>query len=426
MATFSLPYYKEHLALEISDERLAGVLVSRSEEYKPSMGETELVEAALTNPVASERLSELAIGKKHIVIISSDHTRPVPSSVTMPVLLKEIRSTNKDCRITILVATGMHRPTTHDELVAKYGAEIVANEEIVVHNAYNDEDMCFKGILPSGGELWINKLADEADLLISEGFIEPHFFAGFSGGRKSVLPGIASKKTVLWNHNALFIADKHARAGSLEDNPVHKDMLFAAQAAGLCFILNVVINSDKKVIAAFAGDLSQAHAKGCEFVASMAQVDAVPADIVVTTNGGYPLDQNIYQTVKGMTAGEACVKDGGVVIIASSCMDGHGGEFFYKLLADKPTAAEAYASINGVHPSQTEFDQWEAQILARVLTKCTVIIVSKHCDPEMIKAMHIEHAFSLEEAMAKAEALVGKNSSVTVIPDGIAVIVKKR
>lgn len=424
MATFSLPYYKEHLTLNIPDERLAGVLVSRSEGYKPLFDQTELVRQALANPIGSKRLSELAAGKKHVVIISSDHTRPVPSAVTMPVLLEEIRSANPDCRITILVATGMHRPTTHDELVAKYGADIVANEEIVVHNAYNDDDMTFKGILPSGGELWINKLAGECDLLVSEGFIEPHFFAGFSGGRKSVLPGIASKKTVLWNHNALFIADKHARAGSLEGNPVHKDMLFAAQAAGLSFILNVVINSEKKVIAAFAGDLSTAHAEGCAFVSSMAQVDAVPADIVVTTNGGYPLDQNIYQTVKGMTAGEACVKEGGVVIIASSCIDGHGGEFFYKLLADKPSAEAAYAAINGIHPSETEFDQWEAQILARILTKCTVILVSKHCDPEMIKAMHIRYAYTLDEAMKQAETLVGENAKVTVIPDGIAVIVK--
>ena len=212
MAIFNLPYFKERLSLEVADERLAGVLVSRSEDYKPTKSQTELVEEALANPIGAERLSEKVKGKKHIVIISSDHTRPVPSAVTMPVILKEIRSTNKDCRITILIATGMHRPTTHEELVAKYGAEIVANEEIVIHDAYKDEDMCFKGTLPSGGELWINKLADQADLLISEGFIEPHFFAGFSGGRKSVLPGIASKKTVLWNHSALFIANKHAQA----------------------------------------------------------------------------------------------------------------------------------------------------------------------------------------------------------------------
>lgn len=149
MAKFYLPYYTGHLELEVPDERLAGVLVSRSEEFSLKLSQTELVEEALAHPIGSERLSALAAGKKHIVIISSDHTRPVPSAVTMPVLLKEIRSTNQDCRITILIATGMHRATTHEELVAKYGAEIVENEEIVVHNAYRDEDMAFQGILPS-------------------------------------------------------------------------------------------------------------------------------------------------------------------------------------------------------------------------------------------------------------------------------------
>ena len=425
MASFSLPYYKERLTLNVDDDRLAGVLTSRSEDYVAGKSQTELVRDALANPIGQLPLRELVKDKKHVVIISSDHTRPVPSKVTMPVLLEEIRSTNNDCRITILVATGMHRPTTKDELVDKYGTEIAENEEIVVHNAYLDEEMTFKGVLPSGGELWLNKLVDECDLLISEGFIEPHFFAGFSGGRKSVLPGIASKKTVLWNHNALFLADSRARTGNLVGNPVHEDMLYAAKQAGLCFILNVVINSEKEVIAAFAGDLTEAHAKGCEFVASLARVKPIPADIVVTTNGGYPLDQNIYQTVKGMTAGEACVREGGVIIIASSCMDGHGGEFFYKLLADQPSAKAAFDSINGVEPKDTQFDQWEAQILARVLCRATVILVSKHCDPEMIKAMHIEHAFTLEEAMEKAEAIVGKESKITVIPDGIAVIVKE-
>jgi len=425
MAQFSLPYYKEKLGFELADDRLAGVLTSRSEEFVPAKSQTELVRDALANPIGATPLAQLAKDKKHIVIISSDHTRPVPSKITMPVLLEEIRSVNSACRITILVATGMHRPTTAEELVDKYGADIAEKEEIVVHNAYLDEEMTFKGILPSGGELWVNKLVDQADLLISEGFIEPHFFAGFSGGRKSVLPGIASKKTVLWNHNALFLADKRARTGNIEGNPVHKDMLFAAKQAGLCFILNVVINSEKEVIAAFAGDLEQAHAQGCEFVASLARVKPIPADIVVTTNGGYPLDQNIYQTVKGMTAGEACVREGGVVIIASSCMDGHGGEFFYKLLADQPSAKAAFDAINGVKPEDTQFDQWEAQILARILCHNTVILVSKHCDPEMIKAMHMQHAFTLEEAMQKAEALVGANSKVTVIPDGIAVIVKE-
>lgn len=421
MAHFKLPYYKGYLECDIPDEEVRGVLVSKTEEYVPTLSETDLVKEALNNPIGTPSLSVLSQGKKHIVIISSDHTRPVPSHITMPLLLEEIRKNNKDVRITILIATGMHRPTTHEELVNKYGEKIVNEEEIVIHNAYKDEDMTFKGILPSGGELWLNKLVDEADLLISEGFIEPHFFAGFSGGRKSVLPGIASKKTVLWNHNAKFIASKNSRAGNLNDNPIHKDMLFAAKAAHLSFILNVVINGKKEIIKAFAGDLEEAHAHGCALVKEIAQVKPIYSDIVLTTNGGYPLDQNIYQTVKGMTAGESCVNEGGVIIICSSCADGTGGDFFYRLLADEPTAKAAYQKLNDVDPSKTEFDQWEAQILARILTKANVIIVSDKCDPKIITSMHIMHATTIDEALQKAYQLVG-NKKVTIIPDGISVI----
>ena len=425
MAEFKLPYYKGHINYQIPDELINAVLVSKTENYVVTKFESEIVKDALQNPISSSPLCELAKDKKHIVIISSDHTRPVPSHITMPLLLEEIRKFNKEVKITILIATGMHRPTTHEELVDKYGQKIVDEETIVVHSAYEDENMVFLGILPSGGELWVNKLVNDADLLISEGFIEPHFFAGFSGGRKSVLPGIASKKTVLWNHNAKFIANKNARAGSLEENPIHKDMLFAAKQAKLAFILNVIINGEKKVIEAFAGDLEQAHAYGCQKVLEIARVEPVKSNIVITTNGGYPLDQNIYQTVKGMTAGEACVNEGGVIIILSSCADGTGGEFFYKLLADNPSAEVAYQKLNDVEPKDTEFDQWEAQILARILCKATVIIVSDKCDPNIITSMHIKHAYTLDEALIKAREIVGQNKKITIIPDGISVIVKK-
>jgi len=419
----NFPYGRTRIPFEIEDSRISAILESKAEEYKPELSQTELVENALSSPVESEKLSVIAKDAKKVVIISSDHTRPVPSRITMPVILKELRALNKEVDITILVATGMHRATTHEELVDKYGEEIVNNEKIVVHDAYKDEDMIHLGTLPSGGELWVNKLVGEADLLMAEGFIEPHFFAGFSGGRKSVLPGVASKKTVLWNHNARFIAHNNARAGSIKGNPIHEDMLFAAKAAKLRFILNVVINSEKKVIAAFSGDLEKAHAKGCEFVSNLAQVNKVVSPIVMVTNGGYPRDQNMYQTVKGLTAAEACVEENGVIIMTSSISDGHGGEFFYHLLADEKSAADAKAHLDSVPPSETQFDQWEAQILARILTKCTVIIVSKDCSPKMITDMHMLHALTIEEALEKAEEIKGK-SKITVIPDGVAVIVK--
>ena len=203
-------------------------------------------------------------------------------------------------------------------------------------------------------------------------------------------------------------------------------MLYAAQQAKLAFILNVVINGEKKIIKAFAGNLEQAHAHGCKLVKEIAQVEPIYSDIVITTNGGYPLDQNIYQTVKGMTAAESCVNEGGVIIICSSCADGTGGEFFYKLLADCENAQVAYQKLNDVEPSDTEFDQWEAQILARILCKAHVIIVSEHCDPNIITSMHIKHAYTIDEALTKAQEIVGNNKKITVIPDGISVIVLKK
>lgn len=420
---FQIPYYKKHLDVEIEDSLVNGVLTSHAESYKTSKTEEELVREAINNPINSPKLEDLVKGKNKIVIISSDHTRPVPSHITMPIYLETIRKGNPSADITILIATGMHRPTTKEELINKYGEKIVREEKIVVHNAYNDEDMAFKGILPSGGELWLNKIACEADLLVSEGFIEPHFFAGFSGGRKSVLPGIASKKTVLWNHNAKFIASPYSRSGSLKDNPIHKDMVYAAKAANLKYILNVVINSEKKIIYAVSGDLEEAHKVGCDFVLSLAKVDSVKSDIVITSNGGYPLDQNMYQTVKGLSSGEACVNDGGVIIIASSCVDGHGGEFFYHLLADYENVEEAYKNICDVDPSKTEFDQWEAQVLLRILVKAKVIVVSEDCDPKLFTDMHMMHANTLSEALNMARSIVG-NKKITIIPDGIAVIVK--
>lgn len=420
---FQIPYYKKHLDVEIEDSLVNGVLTSHAESYKTSKTEEELVREAINNPINSPKLEDLVKGKNKIVIISSDHTRPVPSHITMPIYLETIRKGNPSADITILIATGMHRPTTKEELINKYGEKIVREEKIVVHNAYNDEDMAFKGILPSGGELWINKIACEADLLVSEGFIEPHFFAGFSGGRKSVLPGIASKKTVLWNHNAKFIASPYSRSGSLKDNPIHKDMVYAAKAANLKYILNVVINSEKKIIYAVSGDLEEAHKVGCDFVLSLAKVDSVKSDIVITSNGGYPLDQNMYQTVKGLSSGEACVNDGGVIIIVSSCVDGHGGEFFYHLLADYENVEEAYKNICDVDPSKTEFDQWEAQVLLRILVKAKVIVVSEDCDPKLFTDMHMMHANTLSEALNMARSIVG-NKKITIIPDGIAVIVK--
>ena len=425
MVKISFPFGKEKIEHSFSENELIGVLTSSVEEYKSEYGERELVRRALAEPVSSPPLHELAKGKNKIVIIASDHTRPVPSRIIMPEMLSEIRKGNPDADITILIATGCHRGTTKDELIGKFGEEIVEKEKIYIHNC-DDEKMLFDiGTLPSGGKCRINKLALEADLLVAEGFIEPHFFAGFSGGRKSVLPGIAARETVLANHCSEFIASPNARTGILEGNPIHKDMLWAAKTAGLKFVVNVVLNGDKKVIFATAGDTEQAHKKGTEFLSSLCEVKAIPADIAISTNGGYPLDQNVYQSVKGMTAAEATVKKGGVIIMLAASEDGAGGDYFYHQLADEPDLNKTMNIIQSRKRSETVPDQWEAQILIRILLHARVIYVSKMPD-EAVSAMHMTPAHSLEEALFFAKQFLGKDDlKITAIPDGIAVMVKR-
>ncbi len=423
MSKIKFPYGKKDLTLDISDEKLEGVLTSKAHEYSVSKTEVEIVREAMNNPIGSCRLKKLVKGKNEVVIISSDHTRPVPSHVTMPVLLEKIREGNPEAKIIILVATGFHRPTTEAELRDKYGDEIVNQEKIVIHDSRDEENMGDLGTLPSGGKLRLNKLAVEADLLIAEGFIEPHFFAGYSGGRKSILPGIASKETVLANHCSEFIDHKKARTGILEGNPMHEDMLYAAEKVDLAYILNVVIDADKKVISAFAGDREKAHYEGCEFVSELAGVRKKPADITITSNGGYPLDQNIYQAVKCMTAAEATCKEGGVIIIASECSDGHGGEAFYNTFKNAKAVQEVMDSILVRDRNETIPDQWESQILARILLKYDVVMVTD-APREMVENMHMKWASDLKNAIKKAEKILNKKEAgITVIPDGVSVVV---
>jgi nickel-dependent lactate racemase len=269
----------------------------------------------------------------------------------------------------------------------------------------------------------INRMAVEADLLVSEGFIEPHFFAGFSGGRKSVFPGVTSRKTVVYNHNAEFIAHPKARTGVLEGNPVHMDMLHAARTAKLAFICNVVLNAEKEVIYAVAGDCNTAHRKGADFLASKCAVKALPADIVISTNGGYPLDQNIYQAVKGMTAAEASVKKGGVIIMLAQSGDGHGAPEFYKTFAEEKNLDRMLETFLKTPKELTRIDQWQSQIFARVLKHAAVVYISDAPD-KMVEDMHMIPAHSIPEALKKAEEILkNPEATISVVPDGVSVMV---
>lgn len=424
MKAIRFPYGKEYKEHTFSNDELKAVLTSDINAYVPESGEAELIEKALGSPVGSESLCEMSRGKKNIVIIASDHTRPVPSKLIIPPMLREIRKGSPDADITILIATGCHRGTTKEELVQKFGKEIVEKENIYVHDCDEKEKLVNIGILPSGGECEINKIAMDADILVSEGFIEPHFFAGYSGGRKSVLPGIAGRKTVLANHCSEFIDSPYARTGNLQNNPIHADMLWAAKKAGLAFIVNVVLNEDKKVIFAVAGDCERAHEKGVEFLSSLCGVENCPSDVVITTNGGYPLDQNVYQSVKGMTAAEATVREGGVIIMLSSSSDGIGGDHFYRQLSEEANIEKTMAQFLARSRGETVPDQWQTQIMLRVLKKATVIYVSEIPDAE-VERMHMIPAHSIEEALKKAKSILKKEKiTITAIPDGVSVIVK--
>lgn len=417
-----IPHGKGTQTLTVADERLRAVLTPTHEEHEAA-DQQALVLQALANPIGSAPLHELARGKEKIVVITSDHTRPLPSAITLPLYLAEIRKGNPHADITILIATGVHRSPTKEEMISKYGPDIVENEKLLVHNANDDSSLVFMATLPSGGELWLNKLVAEADLVVSEGFVEPHFFAGFSGGRKSILPGVAGRRTVLYNHNAMFIHAPQSRQGNLSGNPIHEDMAFAAKTAKLGFILNVLLDGDKRIIAAFAGDSVQAHEAACALCLKQTSVPAAAADIVVTSNGGYPLDQNIYQCVKGLTAAEACVHEGGVIILSAGLGDGHGGEAFYHWFADRNNADEVMRDIVNVPAGETHMDQWQAQILARVMQKAFCIFVAPECNRQMLEDMHMGWAPDMVAAMAMASARIGAEASVTVIPDGVGVIV---
>lgn len=411
-----IPYGSGSLTCTLPTAR---VLTSRIETLQSTRPGAELVAEAMAAPVAGPWLSALAAKARSAVILISDHTRPVPSRDIIPRMLAALRAGNPSIAITLLVATGCHRSTTGDELAEKLGPEIAETERIIVHDAFDPARNVQIGILPSGVPLVIDRCAVETDLLVAEGFIEPHFFAGFSGGRKSVLPGICDRVTVLRNHCGAFIDSPCARTGILDGNPIHRDMEAAAVMAKLRYIVNVVVNDAHETVAAFAGSPLETHAAGVAFLRRYCEVPAIPGDVVITSNGGAPLDQNLYQCVKSLTAAEASAKPGAVLILCATLSDGIGGDGFYRSLRDCESPAQLYDAYAATPQAETEADQWQSQILCRILRKHRVIIVTR---PEMaaaVRAMKMEYAASLDGALELAGP-----GEITVIPNGVSVIVQ--
>lgn len=423
MKTIKIPFFRSTLDLHVEEKNLEAVIYAKTDEYKVDKTEAQIVEEALQNPIGQVPLCELAKGKKTITVVTSDHTRAVPSKLTLPIILRELRKGSPDAEITILVATGLHRPTTEEEMRRMFGDEIVDNEHVVVNKAFEDADFAHVCELPSGAELWVNKAALGVDLLITEGFIEPHFFAGFSGGRKSILPGICNAATVNENHSYSQIANPNSNSGILEGNPIHEDMVYAARKVNVQFILNVALNSEKKVIAAWAGDLEEAHATGVKFVRELAQCPSIEGDIVITSNGGYPLDQNMYQSPKAVATAAACCKEDGVIIMCASCCDGLGGTNFEKLI-QMGTVDEIDAYLSKIPSKESISEQWCAQIYSRIIKRNPIIFVSQ-LDPEVVKKCNMIPAKDPDEALAIAYKMKGEDARVVVIPDGVAVLAVK-
>lgn len=417
----NIPYGRGHLAFKVPAGRQVSLLAA-DEPESAGRPEAEIIKEALAHPINSHSLAELARGKSKVVVVTSDHTRPVPSRLTLPPMLEEIRRGSPEADITILIGVGSHRATTLEEMREKFGPEFTKREKIINHDPRAESGLVSLGRLPSGGELIISRLAAEADLLVADGFIEPHQFAGFSGGRKSILPGIASLTTVLASHNAEFTVHPQARPGSLEGNPFHADMIHAARTARLAFILNVALSSEKKVVAAFAGDMDAAHLRGCDFVLKRCGVKSVPSPVVITSNGGYPLDQNIYQATKSIMAADLTCAEGGVIIAACECADGHGAEAFYQSFRQS-SPDQLLAEIAARSREETAPDQWVIQLTATILKRRKVIMVTG-APPEMIETFGMKHASTLEEALSMADQITGlPNGSIAILPDAVSLLI---
>lgn len=417
MKEYSLQYGKGLIQFTLPSNREPQLIEPR---VHPALdNQTELVTRALNNPINSATLKEMTKSVKKILIITNDNTRPMPSKITIPAMIRAFSRPPEEYDITLLIATGLHRKMTQDEMIEQFGRETVERYRIVNHEAKEESQLAYCGKLSTGNDLWLNKLVLESDLVLSEGFIEAHFFAGFSGGRKSILPGVSGATTIMNNHRPENIADVHSVGANLDHNPIHAECVEAARMAKLGFILNVALNKEKKIIGAFAGHPVDAHMKGCEFVKEAMSVKVHSTDIVITSNNGYPLDRNLYQTVKGIDVASRVTADGGVIIMAAQCLDGVGHHCFKELIQSCSSIEELNRKMSA-QPS--EIDKWQVQILARALKKCTIILINDTMKKDEVESMFLMYAKNMEEAIETALRLKGENASISVMPEGPVVI----
>jgi nickel-dependent lactate racemase len=371
---------------------------------------------AIQSPIGKPPLRELYKPGQKIAISVCDITRAQPRQVMIEALLSEIPGVHLQ-DVTIFIATGTHRINNQDEIERMIGREFARSCRIVCHVARDDASLAHVGDTSTGVRVLLNREWVASDFKITTGFVEPHFFAGFSGGPKMVAPGLAGLETVMTLHNAARIGHPKATWGVIEGNPVHDDVREIARMTGVDFALDVTLNRDQQITAAFAGDLFLEHAAACE-VARKNAMRAVekPFDIVVTTNSGYPLDQNLYQAVKGMSAAAKIVKDGGTIICAAECKDGipnHGA--YGEILASRSSPKELLDMITTHGYSRP--DQWQVQIQALVQLKAKVLVKADCLSDDQIRAAHFQ---PIKDVSAAVEETVrtAPGATICVLPHG--------
>ena len=408
----SLAYGHGRLPLEVPDD----AVVITPEELPGLADERAGFEAAVRAPIGTPPLRELVPPGARVAIVIADITRPSPSERLVPWIMAELAHVPR-ANFVILNGTGSHRANTHDELVRMLGADIVDTVRVVNHDAFDPATLRHLGRTSYGGEIWLNAEYLQADVRIVTGFIEPHFFAGFSGGPKGVIPGLAGIDTIMHLHNATMIGDPRSTWAQLAGNPVQGEIREAVALAPPEFLVNVALNARRQITAIWAGHYLTAHEAGCRSVAAQTTrpVDA-PFDIVITTNSGYPLDQNLYQAVKGMSAAARIVRPGGAIVAVAECSDGlpdHGN--FKQLLQLRPTPQELLTLIES--PGFALYDQWEAQTQALVQRKAEVHLYSS-LDPATVRQAMLTPCTDLAATLAGLRVRFGPGARVAVLPEG--------
>ena len=410
--TVNLAYGSGHLPIEVPNDRTT---VIEPANITGLADEQAAVLGALQKPIGSQPLLERISPDTKICIAFTDITRATPNDRIIPWLLEHLGGPNDN--IALLNQLGTHRPNTKEELETMLTPEVVANYRVLNHEPENPDALVQVGTTADGTPALLNRHIVEADLRIITGFIEPHFFAGFSGGVKGIMPGCAGLETVMSNHGAKNIGDPQATFGITEGNPLWEELRDIALKAGPSFLFNVTLNEQRDITNVFAGDIIQAHKSGCAFVKKSAMQPVGQAfDIVVTTNSGYPLDLNLYQGVKGMSAGARVLKEGGTLILAAECREGvPGGSPLDELLRSADSIEEILAKLST--PGFVRPEQWQAQIQALVQRKAEVLVRCE-LDDATLRACHLAPCADISAEVAKRLAKLGPDARVAVLPQG--------